>query len=154
MIPMHFNKPARITIHVPRGDGEESVYYEFAGYCSASKQTDTIDVSSFDSPLKQYVSGYTNIQIDVRCCEPVIRNTLAETMALAVLRSDMAAARALADLLVEEVARQSVENPPPTYDELNARLRLLNNHNNQTRTAPAHIPTIHDDADWDWEIEE
>lgn len=80
------------------------------------------------TPLPDYLDN--GVEVEIRLInrtgiKPPWLNCLRRLMAVDVLKGCEASARSLADLLVDEVARQSMKNPPVTYDKLLAVVNEL-----------------------------
>lgn len=117
-------KNAQVTIRF--GDDEPAM--EFTGAVMLMQHDDTLDVTNLGGQ-HQSIQGVARITLDVTPTgppKPPKRLTIAELMARDVLRRDMnslAAARALADMLVEDVAMAASGHP--TRDELYAHIDEL-----------------------------
>ena len=119
--------PVRVLVWYPQESGPVSTFDVCLTDVSIRQETPTIDVSSFADGSPQYISGVASFHLSGFYSLDRSEHSLAEEMALGVLRGEKTAALALADLLQEEVERQALKDPPPSYDALKARVRAMEN---------------------------
>lgn len=60
---------------------------------------------------------------------------LEKLMAVAVLRDEIGTAQAMADLLINDMQARGTDDPPPTWDELQAQVRALREENRKLKEA-------------------
>lgn len=146
-------KNARVHVWYPGGQTLD------LNGCVVNVRSDplAIDVTSFaDAPFVQTLASMPTVELTVRGSSATgVRRTLRETMALAVLDGDEAAARALADLLCEDVSRAA--SGLPTHEDLLARAEAAEEQVRRLQEQlddddPADVPGDWDESDqWnDW----
>ena len=113
---------SRVRVWTRGADGQPSMTMEWEGSAQITAAQERIDLTSLFDDTPRHVAGTMNVTIEMSNARAPSRHSLAEQMALAVLDGDSAAARALADLVCEDVSRAA--QSMPTHDELLRRAEV------------------------------